>query len=268
VIRWGILLAACVTACGLAVAGGAPTEPTDSDAGPGASLPERGEDPASKDATVDAPDANGEPDADAGPTSWCATQPAHEVCVDFDDGQLVLTPYAFGAVASTIDSTQSRSAPSSLKSEATVPGAATYVFKSWAGTRSTIDMAFDVLATGEGYAQIGGLEIFPTVSAYYQLVFEYDNGALSFIEVTTTKVSHPLVTTPGWHHLELHAEMGGAADKTKVRVSADGVQYFKGDVTADRSAVATIKADVGILYCAKASPVTLFVDNVTIDSTP
>ncbi|MBX3222525.1 MAG: hypothetical protein KF795_18550 [Labilithrix sp.] len=266
--RWSILLAPLFAACGLSVTGVAP--PDDGDAGPNGGRD--GSAPVGDGAIGDGDGGIGDGaagDADASAGGWCATQPPHEICVDFDDGQIILATSAFGAAPSAIDDTQSRSAPSSLRSEAEAIGATSYAYQSWGGSRSVVDLAFDVLVEGAGYAQIGGVELFPT-TGYRQLLFEYDNGSLAFIEFANgVKTPHTLAApAAGWHRLELHAELEPVPARSKVVVKQDGLTYFDGELASGHGMLTNVKADVGIVYCGKSLPVKLFVDNVTIDSQP
>lgn len=257
--RWSIAFAGCLAACGLSVTGSAP----DADAGPDGV--EAGS-PPTADGSAEDPEA-AKPDADAG--TWCARQPPHEICVDFDDGQIVLAASNAVASPSAIDDTESRSAPSSLRSEATTIGANAYVYQSWGGSRSVVELAFDVFVDGAGYAQIGGVELFPT-TGYAQLLFEYDAGALAFMELAGgVKTAHALGPTAlGWHRLELRLEVALTPAKSTVRVKQDGVVYFDGELAQAHGTLTNVKADFGVFYCGKIMPVRLFVDNVTIDSEP
>ncbi|MBX3259606.1 MAG: hypothetical protein KF782_07925 [Labilithrix sp.] len=263
--RWSIAFAGCLAACGLSVTGAPPA----ADAGPGGS-----EDGSTTVADASADEREGAssdagPDADGGVRGWCATQPAHEICVDFDDGQIVLAASNAVAAPSAIDGTESRSAPNSLRSEATTIGASSYVHQSWGGGRSVVDLGFDVFVDGAGYAQIGGVELFPT-TGYAQLLFEYDDSTLSFMEFAGgAKTAHALGPAAlGWHRLELHVELALAPAKGKAVVKQDGVVHFDGELAHVHGALTNVKADVGIVYCGKIAPVRLFVDNVTIDSKP
>ncbi|MBX3214965.1 MAG: hypothetical protein KF850_23225 [Labilithrix sp.] len=261
--RWSIAFAGCLAACGLSVTGSAP----DADAGPDGV--EAGSPPTADGSAEDPEAAKADADADADAGTWCARQPPHEICVDFDDGQIVLAASNAVASPSAIDDTESRSAPSSLRSEATTIGANAYVYQSWGGSRSVVELAFDVFVDGAGYAQIGGVELFPT-TGYAQLLFEYDAGALAFMELAGgVKTAHALGPTAlGWHRLELRLEVALTPAKSTVRVKQDGVVYFDDELAQAHGTLTNVKADFGVFYCGKIMPVRLFVDNVTIDSEP
>ena len=159
------------------------------------------------------------------------------------------------------------STPRSLRFATTSSGGEAYLIEDWRMPRSSVDLAFDVMVQGSGYAQIGGLTLGPS---YYELLFQVTGGTISFNEWNSANGSttHSLgATAAGWHRVTLHADLAVAGGKSPLRVGLDGVTRFQGMTAVSLPALGSVQAIVGLLYVDSA-PKVVFADNVTIDSKP
>jgi len=213
------------------------------------------------------------------PSGFCANlpPPRPEVCVDFDqtDAGGLAVGGGIGDAVATVTTDRAVSPPNSFRVSATQFGAQSYLFKTWPTTRAVVDVALDVFAEGAGYSQIGGVEIFaPTIVGSYQVMFASDAGQLLWYETVNGSVfNHPLPGPfqIGWHRVDMHAELIGnsISTKSRVRIRVDAKTEFDGELMVATPNITNVKADVGpLFYSAKLAPVTVFIDNVTIDSRP
>jgi len=244
-----VLLASIGTACGLSITGEAP--PADvGDAG----LPVHGTDAGAL------PDgetlAEGESDSgaaakDAG-TGWCATQAAHQLCVDFDDGTLGgLTIQKSGAGNCVV--------ASSMLTCTTASGSKSgyALLKKWAPKPKTIDLAFDVTVAVTGYSQLGG---FSTDNGYYEMLISTYGGTLDYIEYPAGGFEKVLSTQgTGVHHVHQHVDF-----TTNHITVTEGATTYDGNLQAPPASTSA-QALVGIYDTDRDRTVTI--DNVTLDWT-
>jgi hypothetical protein len=265
------LLVHAAAACGFNVAGSQENNVTSDDGG-GVPIVEAG---TSVDTGSQSPDGGAGDDGGVKKVGFCANEPPHEACLDFEDGKvdaLGAAPTIVLGGTIVVEGTRAVSLPNALHvGNGSQIGSQAYIFKSWP-SRSQVDVAFDVWADGDGYGQIGGIEVFATnVTGSYQMLFTTDGGQLGFVEVVNTiPTTHPLTgTKQTWHHVDVHLELiASATQKSRLLIREDKVTRFDGEVFLIMPFINSVKANLGLNYSAKASPVNVYIDNATIDSRP
>lgn len=257
-----------LAACGFSVTGSQESNAVATDGGS-----DTGPSPSVDGAADSEPSKDADADGAAPKMGFCASEPPHEACLDFDDGRadaLGAPTLVLGGTL-VVDGTRAVSAPNALHVNGSQIGSQAYIFKSWP-SRSQVDVAFDVWADGEGYGQIGGIEVFATnVGGSYQMLFTTDGGQLGFIEfVNGVATAHPLTgTKQSWHHVDVHLELVESSTlKSRLRIREDEITRYDGEVYLAMPFIGTVKADIGLNYAAKTSPVSVYIDNATIDSRP
>jgi hypothetical protein len=203
---------------------------------------------------------------DAADGPWCATQPAHTRCFDFDTVGTVEVGWdsnnisTGGAVA--LDKSTFRSAPASMQSSVTD------------GLVTTVTCAFDIkaeLGDGSTYAANANLFIlYYGAGGAVSLGVSSMGPAVSWLVPTSTNYesgSYALSAFPadstGWTHIEISVTLG---QPWTVTVTFDGLLEFQqslgGSVTTPDAGILSSFGTVGL---SGKIPLAINYDNITID---
>lgn len=262
---WLVLTASVATACGLSVTGIAPI---DSDAGTAQSPSSTTDGGGDAISPVDQLDGSADPRADAsaeggapdgGPTGskgWCATQPTHQLCFDFDDGTLgALRVDRTGTNASCAVTGKALVCTSTDKSSTGYT-----VLKKWNPKPKTVDLAFDLTVLTGSYSQVGGVI---TNNSYYELLISPSDSNINYIEYPTggsfAKVLSPRGT--GVHRIRMQINF----TTNHVTISEGGAVKYDASMQTSLASTSSAQALVGIYDSDQARTVTI--DNVTVDWT-
>jgi hypothetical protein len=219
---------------------------------------------------------------DAADGPWCATQPAHTRCFDFDTVGTVEVGWdsnnisTGGAVA--LDKSTFRSAPASMQSSVTdglvTGGTFAVLLEDIASSASTVTCAFDIkaeLGDGSTYAANANLFIlYYGAGGAVSLGVSSMGPAVSWLVPTSTNYesgSYALSAFPadstGWTHIEISVTLG---QPWTVTVTFDGLLEFQqslgGSVTTPDAGILSSFGTVGL---SGKIPLAINYDNITID---